>query len=143
VSEESVQIAQEWYERLGRMLDEYWADPVPFEQWAGVDELFKHTHPDAEWLALLRRDPLHGRDEWVEQLIDWLDALDDWRVSFEEATDLGGDQALVVSRISVRGKGSGLEVDQRLFTVVTVRDGKIAAIHDYAEREQALAAAGP
>ena len=56
--------------------------------------------------------------------------------------DLGGDQVLVESRNAIRGKGSGLEVDQAICTVVTVREGKIAAIWDFTDRAEALEAAG-
>jgi hypothetical protein len=48
----------------------------------------------------------------------------------------------VESRNAIRGKGSGLEVDQAICTVVTVREGKIAAIWDFTDRQAALESAG-
>jgi ketosteroid isomerase-like protein len=50
---------------------------------------------------------------------------------------------VVVSvRVVARGRGSGIPVNQQVFSVITVRDGKVARIHDYIERAIALEAAG-
>ena len=40
------------------------------------------------------------------------------------------------------GKRSGVSFDQRVFTVVTLRDGKLIQMEDFTERSQALDAAG-
>jgi ketosteroid isomerase-like protein len=40
------------------------------------------------------------------------------------------------------GKRSGVSFDQRVFTVVTLRDGKLIQMDDFTERSQALEAAG-
>ncbi len=53
-----------------------------------------------------------------------------------------GEHVLCVSQNSIRGKDSGLAVDQRIFTLVTVRKGQIAAISDFTERRDALEAVG-
>ena len=60
-----------------------------------------------------------------------------------DESDLAGDQVLVESRNAIRGKGSGLQIDQAIWTVVAVREGKIAAISDFTDRNSALEAAGP
>ena len=58
-----------------------------------------------------------------------------------EMIDLG-------DRVVVQMRGKRLErlgakgFIPRLFQVIVVRDGKIVSIHDYARREEALAAAG-
>jgi ketosteroid isomerase-like protein len=44
--------------------------------------------------------------------------------------------------VVARGRGSGVPVDQRVFSVLTVRDGKVARIDDHTERADALEAAG-
>ena len=83
-----------------------------------------------------------GAGAWLAAVSDWLDAADHWRILIEDVSDLGGDRVLVESRNAIRGKGSGLEVDQAICTVVTVREGKIAAIWDFTDRAEALEAAG-
>ena len=76
-------------------------------------------------------EAFRGKDAWLAAVTDWLDAADHWRILIEDVSDLGGDQVLVESRNAIRGKGSGLEVDQAICTVVTVRQGKIAAVWDF------------
>jgi ketosteroid isomerase-like protein len=51
-----------------------------------------------------------------------------------------GDDVVTTYRVHGRGRGSGVEVDQRLTLVWTVRHGKIARVRAYAERGQALEA---
>ncbi len=41
-----------------------------------------------------------------------------------------------------RGRGSGVEVDARFYDVYTLRNGKIVRVDEFAEREDALEAAG-
>ena len=45
-------------------------------------------------------------------------------------------------RVSIRGRGSGVPVEQRFYTVCGIRDGKIALIHDFMDRWEALDAVG-
>ena len=49
---------------------------------------------------------------------------------------------LLAQRVSARGKGSGTPFEQHIFAALRVRDGKVAQIHDYTERAQALKAVG-
>jgi ketosteroid isomerase-like protein len=53
-----------------------------------------------------------------------------------------GDDVVATYRVHGRGRGSGVEVDQRLTLVWSVRDGKIARVRAYLERNQALEAVG-
>ena len=41
-----------------------------------------------------------------------------------------------------RGRGSGVEVDSRFYEIYTLRDGKIVRVDEFAERSEALKAAG-
>ena len=87
-------------------------------------------------------EAIRGKEAWLAAVTDWLDAADDWRILIKNVSDLGGDQVLVESRNAIRGKGSGLQIDQAIWTVVAVREGKIAAISDFTDRNTALEAAG-
>jgi len=53
-----------------------------------------------------------------------------------------GDQVVVAVRYSGRGRASGLELEDRLFEVHTLRDGKVARKRDFRTRVEALEAAG-
>jgi uncharacterized protein len=67
--------------------------------------------------------------------------FDDYSIEPEEFID-GGDVIVVAVRQRGRGKLSGADVEDRLFHVWTVRDGKAIAMSGFTTREEALAAAG-
>jgi ketosteroid isomerase-like protein len=71
----------------------------------------------------------------------WAGAWDDYRVEAEELTDLG-DQVLARTRHRGRGKGSGVEVQQQIFQLLTLRDGKVVRMRMYYDEAEALEAAG-
>jgi ketosteroid isomerase-like protein len=73
---------------------------------------------------------------------DWVEAGDEWRLEAEDLIPAAGGLVLTVLRVSIRGSGSGVPVEQRLYTVCGIRDGKIARIHDFLDRKDALEAAG-
>jgi ketosteroid isomerase-like protein len=50
--------------------------------------------------------------------------------------------AVLAVRNHARPEIAGVELEGQLFTVFTVRDGKIVHLHDYAHRGDALAEAG-
>jgi ketosteroid isomerase-like protein len=101
-------------------------------------------------LACLARDvvyetgqelPARGPDEvramWERWESDW-EAI---ATETEEFID-AGDRVLVTVRYSGRGSGSGIDLDDRLFDVYTLRDGKVVHKAEFRERAVALAAAG-
>jgi ketosteroid isomerase-like protein len=59
----------------------------------------------------------------------------------DEFRDLG-DRVLVLGRTAGRGKGSGVEVDAPMGTVLDFRDGKISHIRAFLDHGEALRAAG-
>jgi ketosteroid isomerase-like protein len=140
MSQENVEIVRRYFQLIDRMLGDYWVDPVPLSDYPETEEAFKAVHADAEWKPP-HMEAFRGKDAWLAAVTDWLDAADHWRILVEDVSDLGGDQVLVESRNAIRGKGSGLEVDQAICTVVTVSEGKIAAIWDFTDRHAALEAA--
>ena len=50
-----------------------------------------------------------------------------------------GERLIVVGLLSGRGRGSGIEVDQRVAVVCEVRDGKLYRAHAYPNVDAALA----
>jgi ketosteroid isomerase-like protein len=71
-----------------------------------------------------------------------------WETSFEELeTDPeefidAGEHVVVPVRYRGRGRGSGVEFDQRSYDVCTVRNGLVVRKQEFADRDEALRAAG-
>lgn len=53
-----------------------------------------------------------------------------------------GDDVVATYHVHVRGRGSGVEVDQRLTLVWSLSDGKITRVRAFLERPEALEAVG-
>jgi ketosteroid isomerase-like protein len=107
-----------------------------------MDALEKLLHPDIEW-----RTPevpflgtYKGLEEFQRGMNEWTESFDDLTTEVEEMID-AGEHALVFHRMHGRGRDSGAEVDLAIWQVVSVRDGKLARMHDFMDRAEALAAA--
>jgi ketosteroid isomerase-like protein len=102
--------------------------------------LRQRLHDDVTWepASTARWNACSDADEVVRTLLWRAEAN---RLRPGETIDLG-------DRVLVRLRGRRLErlgakgLVPRLFQIVVVRDGKIAAIRDYGRREEAFAAAG-
>jgi ketosteroid isomerase-like protein len=141
VSQESAAVARAYYETLTRVLEGHARQGGRIEDAPFVDELFGYVAADAEWQSFFSAQPFRGRDEWLVGAADWLDAMDDWRAELEDVID-AGEHLVAVLRNRLVGKGSGAPADERMFVVVTVRDGRIARLEDHTDRDAAFAAAG-
>ncbi len=83
-----------------------------------------------------------GKDAVGEWFGDWFRTFDsDYRFEIEETRDWG-NQVLVVATHNTRGRASGVPVTLRMAWVYTVRDGKVVRCDAYADRAEALEAAG-
>jgi uncharacterized protein len=69
------------------------------------------------------------------------EVYDDFRIEPEEYVD-AGQKVVVVARSCGRARGEEIELDLRLAFVWSVRDGKLASMEQFAERTEALQAAG-
>jgi ketosteroid isomerase-like protein len=83
-----------------------------------------------------------GRQAMAEVFGDFLSAWEGWRVKAEEYRELDANRVLVLFHFSARGKRSGLEVGQiwtKGATLFRLRDGKVASLTQYLDRELAFA----
>jgi ketosteroid isomerase-like protein len=71
------------------------------------------------------------------------DAFVDMRIEIEEISDVATNRVVVELRVSGRGKGSGVNVEQRNGQVWTFVNGKVARIDSFMDRNEAFEAAGP
>ena len=93
------------------------------------------TTPDVPFLGNYR-----GIDQFLAALNEWTEPFDEMTTEVEEIID-AGDRAIVRHRMRGRGTDSGVEVDLVLWQVVTVENGQLSRMHDYATREEAMTAA--
>jgi ketosteroid isomerase-like protein len=82
-----------------------------------------------------------GVEEINEWLAEWLGAFEDWSFDIEEVFDVG-DRVVTIVRQRGKAKHGGPEVEMRYAQVGTFRDGLVARIEMYADRNEALEAAG-
>jgi ketosteroid isomerase-like protein len=85
--------------------------------------------------AVLRRNRARGLDELREAAANYSSKL-------LETSDLEADRVLAVFALSLERRGSGIQIDAKVFAVVRFDDGLIARIDEYADRAEALEAAG-
>jgi ketosteroid isomerase-like protein len=142
MSQENVEMVERYFRLIDRMLADYWTNPVPLMEYPDLDEAFREVQDDAQWKPPNLNEAIQGKEAWLGVVSDLLDAADDWRINIEDVSALGDDHVLVASRNAIRGKGSGIQIDQAIWTVVAVKEGKIATISDFTERADALQAAG-
>ena len=83
----------------------------------------------------------HGNEGFREAWASWLEAFDDLRVEPTEVTDLG-DRLLIGVHSVGRGTVSGVEVDQRGFTLFTFRGGRVVRQEFFLDRDLAERTAG-
>jgi len=106
------------------------------------DAWLQTLDPELEWYPIedghIRR---LGHEAALGVRRRWLESWDDHQVDVEEVKD-GGDSVVVGQHLSGRGKGSGLEVDFRVYLHFKLRDGRVSYVYEYADRGEALEAAG-
>jgi ketosteroid isomerase-like protein len=100
--------------------------------------------PDVEWHSAAD-DPatevFHGREGVKKLTADVRETLDDFRTEPFEFLH-AGDRVVAGLLHRGRGKGSSAEVEMREWNVFLIRDGQIASVHEYSDRDEGLKAAG-
>jgi ketosteroid isomerase-like protein len=118
-----------------------------FEHVARTGELLPETaHPDFVWDTTTFRGGMQsakcvGVEEVNEWLAEWAGTFEDWSIEVEEFYD-AANQVVTVLRQHGKAKHGGPEVEMRFAQVWTFRDGLLARMNMYADRDEALAAAG-
>ena len=112
-------------------------------EWPTDHELV-HWHEDAEYQAA-REDPDSATHRGIEairlQFARWHEAYPDLRVEVLDAW-AKGDAVVAWVHFIGHGAGSGVPIDMQLAHVYTLRDGKIASIVEYFDRDEAFEVAG-
>ena len=85
--------------------------------------------------------PLAGRPAVRGMWERWDSTWEGLKTVPEEFVD-AGDEVLVTVYYSARGRGSGIEYEERLFDVYTFSDGECVRKREFRDRAEAAAAAG-
>jgi ketosteroid isomerase-like protein len=105
-----------------------------------LDEALMDVDPDIVWNPV-EESSAEGHDAVRASTARWKGEWDDYELIPEGFAD-AGDRVVATVRFRARGRGSGIEVDARLYDVFTLRDGKIVRMDQFTEQSEALAAVG-
>jgi ketosteroid isomerase-like protein len=98
-------------------------------------------HPDCEVRGIEVGETLRGHDGLAAGFRDWFDAFEEFTIEPEDFI-VRGDRVLVPVRQRARGKGSGVEVEQRFYQLFTLRDGLVLRFEEFSEEADARKALG-
>jgi ketosteroid isomerase-like protein len=108
-----------------------------------IDAALATLDPEIEFIP--RRAAVQGVYRGYEGMRQFFaenaEDFDLYQVSYQEVRDLG-DRLVAFGTVSVRGKGSGVELTSPTAMVATFRDGMMVRAEDFSERSDALKAAG-
>jgi ketosteroid isomerase-like protein len=125
MSEENVEVVRATFEAYGR---------------GDYAEAAACLAPDVLWeigQEMPARGPEAVRAMWERWDSEW----EELRTVPEEFID-AGDEVVVTVHYWGRGRSSGIEYEERLYDVYTLRDGKCVRKVEFKERSEALRAAG-
>jgi ketosteroid isomerase-like protein len=86
-------------------------------------------------------DTFYGKDGFLDAATDWVEGFAAWSVIPEEFID-ADDHVVVRVRQEARGEQGGAPVTAMFWFMYTLRDGRIVRLGMYADRDEALEAAG-
>jgi ketosteroid isomerase-like protein len=87
-------------------------------------------------------DAVRGREAAWDFYVSVAEAFERLPVEDAELVDAGGDKVLIHWRHDVRGRASGADVEINYWIVITFREGRIVRDQWFADRTEALEAAG-
>ena len=105
-----------------------------------IEPILDLLHPDVEWIpppTSLEPRPLRGRDAVREYL-----APNFFETQTAEPLETieQGNRLLVVARVRARGRGSGIELDETAYHLLTIEDGRTVRFEVHVDRVEALSA---
>ena len=100
-------------------------------------------HPEIEWVTPpgAPNPSWHGHDGVRSSLAEWAGSFDSFRLEPLEFTDTD-NRVLVDVAMSVRGRGSDVDIQSHQFQVWTLSEGKVVRMEMFSEKDEALDAAG-
>ena len=117
-----------------------------FAAWQRGD--FSHVdwaHRDVEFVKDVELEPerAEGIAGMAQMWRRYLDGWDEFRTGkVDEYREVDHSRVLVTGRMSGRGKASGAEVEREFANVFELREGRVARLTIYPDRDRALADLG-
>ena len=119
----------------------------PKPDFATINEVFHPDHvfvPATGPIDTTEYQGARGYRQFLRQELSNIGAGDAalaWEADFEGAVDAGNHKVIAVISPRLRGSASGVEFEQRMWTVMTVRDGRIIRTESYTDPTAAFKAA--
>jgi ketosteroid isomerase-like protein len=114
-----------------------------FDQWnAGSREIPEGTHPDFVLHSALTGLTYEGHEGVRRWMAEIDDQFDSWQLRIDEFRDVGEDWLMGLGGVSLRGRASGIELDQATGWLVRFADGESVEMRLYSDHQQAIDAAG-
>lgn len=114
------------------------------EQWGRGE--FWDAEAYTEDVVFVRSGPdggeYHGIGSLTAAWRDFLAAWEDFRIEAERVVPGEAGLYVLLLRLLGRGKGSGLSIDAEVANLVRMRDGRVARLEMWWDRDGALSAAG-
>lgn len=85
---------------------------------------------------------LQGADQIASYLRSFFEQFSDYRIDVAAISELDDTHLLLEGNQYGRGRGSGMDIAERLFVVFTLRDDQVSELHWHPRRDGALEAAG-
>ncbi|MGH2981143.1 MAG: nuclear transport factor 2 family protein [Solirubrobacterales bacterium] len=98
--------------------------------------------PEASGVQVMERSEFEGLEGLQEGWQIWMQPWEQFRVRTEELVDIGDGRVLLLAHATAVMKGSGIEIEQEVAGLHTVRDGRITASWYYLDQQQARRDAG-
>src|SRR5262245_59204824 len=130
MSEENVELVRTTFETRRR------GDPTPRTE--DFDPEFEfHEDPRLPEAGLYR-----GVERVLAYWEQFIENFDEFTIEPEDFVEISGSRVLVPLMITTRGRGSSASVTMQIAWIYTVRDRLITRIEAFADRDDALEAAG-
>ena len=130
-------MSSEKVELLRSMLDAY------NEQ--GVEAMLPYIDPDFEVTVppslSVEPDTYRGHEGMRHYFESFADVMDEVRFEADEFVE-AGNRVVATTRLTARARETGLEVEQEVFQIWTVRDGRAVKAEVYPTKVEALRAVG-
>ena len=104
-------------------------------------EATRYSHPEGVVRSALTGETYEGHaglERWMTEIDEQFDR---WELRADEFRDLEPDGLVVIGAISMRGRASGVELEQPVVWLFRFRDGLILEMSVYADVDEGLAAA--
>lgn len=107
-----------------------------------LDAIARRLHPDVVWEGVVEGLVSRGRDKVLQFLRNAMEDSDGLGIEALELLGAGDHVVLGMRGLGFQEPLADVDLGGQLFSVLTLRDGRIVHLHDYVRREDALRAAG-